>query len=243
MRSEARAEAVLAIAGLLAVTGSAVAQKPVGKGQQCRAAVIDGEVKAGEAFRRTFAPGLEFFLEPLPSGWIARVLEVRGGHEVRESHDWAEVATLPYRSVSPLLISTDWAFRAQDAAGWNPRSFRYAANRAAFQALGRLEDRVVANDPKATGEAVMRVMQQPEGQIELMDVALVPGTQDQSRMAGAVAQHFAGTPHEVVQGEQASPLGRLVRLRFRVRLDLPAGLTAAAGIEVQPFSCNLRPTG
>ncbi|MFC6644706.1 hypothetical protein ACFQBQ_03685 [Granulicella cerasi] len=81
----------------------------------CSAVTVQGEVGSGEAFRQEFTPGLELFVEPLKSGWIVRVLEMRQGHEVREPHDWAEVATPPYRSVSPLLISTDWAFRAQDA--------------------------------------------------------------------------------------------------------------------------------
>ena len=235
---------MVALAAVLSCgAGLAEAQKSAGKGEVCRAAVIDGEVKAGEAFRKEFSPGLEFFLEPLPSGWIARVLEVRGGREVRESHDWAEVATPPYRSVSPLLLSTDWAFRSQDAAGWNPRTFRYAATGAAFHALSRLEDRVLANDARAGGEAAALVMRQPEGEMELLDVALVPGTRDQSRMAAGVAQHFAGTPHEVVQGAQPTALGHLERVRFRVRLDLPKGTPASAGIEVQPFLCSLRPTG
>lgn len=236
-----RAGCVAAVYAL--VVSGAFAQKRAAKDEVCRAAVFDGEVKAGEAYRKVFAPGLELFLEPLPSGWIARVLEVHDGHEVREAHDWAEVATPPYRSVSPLLVSTDWAFRAQDAAGWNPRTFRYAKDRAAFAALGRLEDRVVANDRSAEGEAAAMVVRQPEGELELLDVVLAPGTHDQSRMASAVAQHFAGTPHEVVQGEQPTALGRLVQIRFRVRMDLPVGMAAAPGIAVQRFSCSLRPTG
>lgn len=220
---------------------SAAAQK--GNGPVCRVAVLDGEVQAGEAFRRQFAPGREFLLEPLKSGWIARVVELRGGREQRNAHDWAEVATPPYRSVSPLLVSTDWAFRAQDAAGWNPRTFRYARDARTFAELAQLEDRVLAHDGRADAEAARLVMEQPQGELELLDVALVPGTRDQSRMAAGVAQHFAGTPHEVVQGEQPTALGRLVRLRFRVRLDLPLGVQASPGVEVQSFSCRLRPTG
>ena len=50
-------------------------------------------------------------------------------------HDYAELATPPYESVSPLLLSTDFSFRAQDAVAWNPRRFRYADNSAEFQRL------------------------------------------------------------------------------------------------------------
>ena len=80
-----------------------------------------------------FTPGLKFLLEPIASGWIVRVLAAAGRGE---PHDYAELATPPYRSVTPLAISTDFSFRAQDAVGWNPRRFRYAANAAAFAKTG-----------------------------------------------------------------------------------------------------------
>ena len=55
--------------------------------------------------------------------------------EPRGSEDYAELATPPYRSVNPLLISTDYGFRSQDAVGWNPRRFRFAGTAAEFSAL------------------------------------------------------------------------------------------------------------
>jgi len=233
---------VQGLVGLVLVAMPLGAAKPVAK-QDCRAVQFEGQVKAGEAFRMTFASGLEFFLEPLKSGWIVRVMEVRGGQEVRGPHDYAEVATPPYRSVSPLLISTDWAFRAQDAAGWNPREFRYARDARTFAQLSGLYDGVMRNEPKASAEAAGLVMSQPEGSLKLLDVRMVPGTRDQAKMAAAVASHFEETQHEVLQGEQPTPLGRLAEIRFRVMLDLPEGAAAAPGVKVQHFSCKLRPTG
>lgn len=231
-------------AGLLALApGTTVAGKSGAAKQDCRAVVLDGEVEAGQAYRKVFAPGLEFFLEPLKSGWIIRVLEMRGGQEIRGPHDWAEVATPPYRSVSPLLISTDWAFRAQDAAGWNPREFRYVTDAKTFARMASLVDRVVANDPQASSQAAILVMAQTEARLQILDVSLVPGTQNQARMAAAVASHFVGTPHAVVQGESPTALGRLAKIRFRATLDLPPGVNPAAGAQVQRFSCKLRPTG
>ena len=217
------------------------AAKPVIK-QDCRAVSFEGSVKAGEAYRKRFAGGMEFFLEPLKSGWIVRVLAMRGAQELREPHDYAEVATPPYRSVSPLLISTDWAFRAQDAAGWNPREFRYARDAKMFSQLSGLYDGVLWNDAKASSEAAGLVMSQPEGRLKLLDVVMVPGTQDQARMAAAVASHFEGTQHEVLQGEKPTPLGRLAEIRFSVTLDLPGGAVVAPGVSLQHFSCKLRPT-
>jgi hypothetical protein len=182
------------------------------------------------------------FLEPLKSGWIVRVLEVRGGQEVRGRHDWAEVATPPFRSVSPLQISTDWAFRAQDAAAWNPREFRYAADAAAFARLSALEERVEQGDRAADIELAQMVVRQPEASLRLLDVTLAPGTRDQAGTAAGVASHLGETPHEVAQDARPSALGRLERVEFLARLDLPAGVRAAAGVEVQHFSCSLRPT-
>jgi hypothetical protein len=229
---------LLLLVGLMAHAAGAQKVKT-----DCRAAVLKGEVGAGEAYRREFSPGLEFFLEPLKSGWIMRVLERRGGQEVRGAHDWAEVATPPYRSVSPLLISTDWAFRAQDAAAWNPREFRYAADAKTFARLSALEERAEKGDRSGEVELSELVAKQPEGVLRLLDVTLAPGTRDQAGTAAPVASHLAETPHAVSQSETPSPLGRLVRIQFSVRLDLPAGRAAAPGVEVERFPCGLRPTG
>lgn len=208
----------------------------------CAAVSFEGDVTAGQAFRKVFAPGLEFFIEPLPSGWIVRVLAVKDGHEVRGPHDWAEVATPPYRSPNPLLISTDWAFRAQDAGAWNPREFHYAGNQKAFARLSGLEDRVVVGNVPAESELLTAVMQQPTGSLELLDVKLVPGTRDQAKMAAAVASHWEQTPHEVTQGQAASALGKLMALRFRVTVELPAGVKGLPGETLERISCAVRPT-
>lgn len=228
---------------LLLAALPAGAGKPTVPRQDCRAAVVEGEVIAGQPFRKVFTPGLEFFLEPLPSGWIIRVLEMRGTQEVRGPHDWAEVATPPYRSVSPLLISTDWAFRAQDAVGWNPREFRYARDAKTFTQLAGFVDRVMAKDTKASSLAAMLVVEQPEARLQILDASLVPGTHNQALMAAAVASHFLETPHSVVQGESPTALGRLAKIKFRVTMDLSVGINPAAGVQLQRFSCKLRPTG
>jgi len=243
MRMQRRAR--VCVATMMAVWGamSAVRLPAQGKTHHCKAAVLEGEVRAGESFRKVFAPGYEFFLEPLRSGWLVRVLEVRSGVERREAHDLAEVATPPYRSVSPLLISTDWAFRAQDAAAWNPREFRWAADRTSFLRLAEDEERIAkGSDAAAEQDLARRVMQQPEGTLRLLDVALVPGTHDQSRMAAAVASHLATTPHEVVQGVTPSALGELRRIRFRVELHLGAGMGVAKDVAEREISCSVQPT-
>jgi hypothetical protein len=86
---------------------------------------LDGELKDGRPFSQPIGNGLKIFFQPIHSGWILRVLPVSGP---MGDYDYAELATPPYQSVTPLSISTDFSFRAQDAVGWNPRHFRFATS-------------------------------------------------------------------------------------------------------------------
>jgi hypothetical protein len=234
----------------LAVAVAAGAQAPAAvktaraaKGPMCSRATLEGKVKAGESFTKIFAgrpgSGLEVMLEALPSGWIVRVLPAG---VPRGAHDYAELATPPYRSVSPLLISTDFSFRAQDALAWNPREFRYTENAAVFGRLAALYPKVMADDGKAMADVAVLVSSQPEGELQILSGTLVPGTADQWRMAAAVASHLAETPHQVAEGEKPTPLGKLVELEFRLRINLEPGVKAAAGVKVDQIPCAARPT-
>ena len=225
--------------GLAVVAGAQVGHmaKPVG---HCSRVVFDGDVKAGEGFEKIFAKGLKFYMEPLRSGWIVRVLAADGP---RGAHDYAELATPPYRSVNPLLISTDWSFRAQDAVAWNPRRFRYARNGEVFRRLAELYGGVTANDAASSSKAAEIASEQPEGVVQILDARMAPGIADQAQMAATVASHLEETPHEVDQGIAPSALGRIEELRFRVKLDLPAESHAAAGLFVENFLCNAPTSG
>ena len=70
---------LLSVCSILAATGAAEMATP-----DCRQAVIEGEVAAGQGFDRVFATGLRFYLEPLRSRWIVPVLDAEGP---REAHD------------------------------------------------------------------------------------------------------------------------------------------------------------
>lgn len=206
----------------------------------CERVVLQGEVNAGEGFQRMFAKGLVFSLEALKTGWIVRILPVDGPRPV---HDWAELASPPYSSVTPLLISTDFAFRAQDAVGWNPRRFRFAASANVANQLSGLYPAVMAGNAAAAGRVAELSSQQPEVELQILNARIVPGTADQWRVAAAVAQHFSTTPHEVEQGTATSPLGALKKLGFRVKLQLPQGMAAAPGEQREEIPCAARPTG
>jgi len=237
----------------LVVSVGAILLTPVGMGGaqtkeakaavkgDCRQAVFDGDVKAGQKFEREFAPGLKFLLEPLSrgSGWLVRVVPVG---QARGAHDYAELATPPYRSVTPLAVSTDFSFRAQDAVGWNPRRFRYAQDAAVARRLEGLYAGVVANDASASTKAAELAMAQPEGVLQILNAVMVPGTANQWQMAAAVALHFENTPHEVEQAAQPTPLGKLEELEFRVKLELTSGVGAAKGVNEEKIPCAVQPT-
>jgi len=226
---------VVAIAQCWAMGLSAQAGHAAKTPMRCSRVVFDGDVKAGEGFEKVFAKGLKFYLEPLRSGWIVRVL---AADEPRGIHDYAELATPPYRSVSPLLISTDWSFRAQDAVAWNPRRFRYARNGEVFRRLAGLYGGVMANDVASSSKAAEVVSEQPEGVFQILDARMVPGLADQAQMAAAVASHLEETPHEVDQSIAPSALGQLEELRFRVKLDLPEDVLPMPGLAVEKKLCD-----
>ncbi len=211
----------------------------------CRHASFEGEVNAGQPFTRLIGNGLVFYLQPIPSGWILRVLPASGPIG---DHDYAELATPPYQSVTPLSLSTDFAFRAQDAAGWNPRRFRFASSKAAFDRLASVYRRFeqAGATPPAPLELDLstEIAQASEGSLTLLDVRLLPGTADQSRSAATVASHFAGTAHTVVQAPDtpATPLGRLLWIRFRVDLNLPRGFTPNPALRVLSTTCTSQAT-
>jgi hypothetical protein len=223
-----------------AAAGAALAAPPAsthGAANDCRSVVFEGDVRAGESYEHVFAKGLRFYLEPLASGWIVRVLSTTAP---RSDHDFAELATPPYRSVSPLLISTDWAFRSQDAIAWNPRRFRYAADGATFTELAKLYPSVMANDGGSSVRAAQIVASQPGGILRILDARLSPGAADQAKMASMVAEHLAQTPTIVDRMAKPSPLGRIEEMRFRLELDLPE--SNAGGVTAQKNLCKVPTT-
>lgn len=218
------------IAGLILMVsgGSGAAAQKTGTSGVCRVGVIEGEVKARETFARPIGGGLEVRLESLSwgSGWLLRVLPENG---LIAKHDYAELATPPYESVSPLLVSTDFSFRAQDAVAWNPRRFRYVDNSTEFNKLLEIYGRYRRGTPPDTGtedELAVAVSKMPEGSLQLLDARLIPGTANQAGTAALVGTRFNASAHTVEEpsGGKGTALGRLTWVRFRIRLDLPMGL-------------------
>ena len=218
----------------------ALAAPPV-KPSACQAVVMEGELAAGHPFSQPIGGGLKVYFQALPSGWLLRIVPATGP---TGDHDYAELATPPYQSVTPLAISTDFAFRAQDAIGWNPRRFRFATSAAGFRKLEEVYVRFVAaglTPPENLQvELAQQIAQTSEATFTIVDSRLVPGNADQWKMAAAVAQHFTSTAHILVpQADDASSaLGRIVWLRFRLELDIPRGFKVNPVLPVSTRSCD-----
>lgn len=232
----------LLLAALLPLISSLASAQTASRGR-CRAGVLEGEVRAGQPFAQNIGPGLRVVLDPLPSGWILRVLPAT---PARPAHDYAELATPPYHSVSPLLVSTDYSFRAQDAVGWTPRRFRYAPNAAAYGQLLKAYESFEATPggaPAAQQALAEQVSHMPEGVLTVLDAHLVPGAADQAQTAANLASHFLSTAHviEPPPDGKMTPLGRITWLRFRLALELPPGLVADRGLKVVATSCGTLP--
>ena len=208
----------------------------------CRQATLEGELTASQPWSHPLGNGLRLYFQPIASGWITRVLPIAGA---LPAHDYAELATPPYQSVTPLSLSTDFSFRAQDAVGWNPRRFRFATSPLAFAALQSAYDAYQHAPPGAqAGPAQAGLAQQiaraAEATLTILDARLTPGTADQWFIAASVASHFLTTAHTLVAppGGVSTPLGRLLSLRFRFDFDLPPGFQAAPELKILPRLCG-----
>ncbi len=197
----------------------------------CRTEVIEGSVEAGRPFVQAIGNGLLLALQPVRAGWILRVVPATTRPaDVGQPgfHDYAELATPPYQSVTPLSLSTDFALRAQDAVGWNPRRFRFADSPAAYaRLLAAYNDFERAgaptNGPVANALAA-EVAHTSEGILKIVDARLTAGTADQGASAAAVSANFPTTAHTLVDAPagKSTDLGELLSLRFRVELELSA---------------------
>ena len=202
------------------LTGAVSAQRG------CRKVEFDGAVARGQEFRKPLSDALTFDLQPVADGWQIRV--VAAGAQA--DHDAAEIATPPYQSINPLLLTTDYGFRAQDVVAWNPRQFQFVTDVAGIEGLSRDEDMVAdkAAPPEKKSAAekalIAAATHGAHGELKILEAALVPGSADQTPAAAAVASHWRTTPHTEVQpgkGKSATAQGEVELLKFRVTLWLP----------------------
>lgn len=206
-------------------------------GGRCRTETFEATVRAGEGYSAAMGGGLVLRLDPLADGWRLRVVSAAGGSP---SPDYAEIATPPYQSPNPLLLATEFQFRAQDVLGWNPRHFQYVADAASYRRMVAVYEQFQevnrAGQSKAGQSGVENrlaemVSHAAAGEVEVLDARLVPGIGNQSAAAAAVATHWGQTAHTTEQPSdgRATALGRVSWLKVRLRLDLPPRFSEANG--------------
>ena len=211
---------LLAMAAL-AIAVSHAATPPV---RDCQRVDFQGEVNAGEEWKAAFG-----------QGWVLRVLPIRpasagfSGWDIAIDRnpsagypDSLLVASLPYDSINEREIGTTFGLRAQDAVGWNPRSFRFLTDpgqfRQAQQWFGQLaRERAAAKtqDVEISQRLLKLASTASSGQLRILDSRLVPGTADPQPFAQSWALAFSRTPHQIVAATgNAKPQGELVWMRF-----------------------------
>ncbi len=252
MQSEQKIRSIVAVLAALVVATTAahatskaqLSERQTLPTAHCAKVAFVGEASAGKSYSLELGQGLDFELEAVKSGWIIRVLPASGP---RPQHDLAEIATPPYNSMTPLALTTDYSFRAQDVVGWNPRRFQFLSSTRAAAAANAAYAKYMANpshtnDP-GTASAMSFLAALPErsavGDLTILDARLVPGTANQAAGASLVVSHWASTPKTLDQPADgtASALGRVEWVRFKVTLYLPAGFVPAAGIKLDRSQC------
>src|SRR6202035_3527974 len=179
----------IVLLGFAAMPGSARAAAPV----SCKKVVLAGEVNAGQTWQTALGQEWVFRILPVPpgqagySGWdLAVDREPPAGYP-----DALLLATLPYNSINEREIGTTFGLRAQDAIGWNPRSFRFLSNPAEFKQAQRwfleLSQSAFAagaegkpgTSTKRAADTMARLLELEKGashgEFRILDARVVPG--------------------------------------------------------------------
>jgi len=245
-----RLNGLLGICLFAAVLGPpSAAQSPT-----CQKIVLTGEVIAHQQWSAPFGQGWVFRLVPLQpgsagySGWDLVVdRDPPAGFP-----DALLVATPPYNSINEHEVATTFGLRAQDAIGWNPRSFHFLTNPDAFhesqklfQTLGGAGNSSRAPAPGSpAAKAIQRLLKINQtasaGQFRILDARLAPGVSDAASYAEPWALASPKTRHSFEPSSTGSstPLGELHWLQFSVTLWLPAGWKSPAALHAVRAPCS-----
>ena len=240
--------AAMAIAALTPIAGHA-APAP-----GCQKIVLTGEVNAGQEWKTD-----------LGQGWVFRVVPIQPGKEGYTGWDLVVdrtepaghpdallVATPPYYSISEREVGTTFGLRAQDAIGWNPRSFHiltdpdlFRESQKQFRALGGTKIWSEAPHPSSEHQlAAQRMLEinrhASAGQLRILNAKLTPGIADAAPFAQKWAIQSARTPHSIIPPASArpTPLGELDWMRFSITLWLPKNWRAPQGVKSTSAPCS-----
>lgn len=251
---------------MTAVLHSAGAPAP----SNCRKIVLSGEVNAGQEWKMAIGEGWVFRILPIDAGKADQKAQgaLYSGWDLVIDRDQPAgfpdallLATPPYNSINEHEVGTTFGLRAQDAIGWNPRSFRFIRTPAAFRESQQIyrqlsrdgQVRLAAPEPDARGSAsrsqaeiratrrLMELQQQSSaGEFRILDARLAPGVSDAASYAENWALASARTPHKAeppVTGK-STPLGEFHWMRFSIALWLPAAWKVPRALDSTPAACS-----
>lgn len=216
----------------------------------CVRLVLDGDVNGGREWNTPIGEGWRFRLVPIPpldagySGWDMVVDRVTPAG----FPDALYLATPPYNSINEREIGTTYGLRAQDAIGWNPRSFRFLTDSDAFALAQGIYDLGFVHrkdDPgdreKRSSETLLKLSEgASQGELRIQDAHISPGTADPVPFAQAWARAASRTQHEIEPAAvgKAAAAGTLNWMRFEVVLWLPAGWRLPPGQHAASRACG-----
>jgi len=233
---------------------SVLCQSSPGKPASCQKVVLSGEVNAGQEWKAAIGQGWVFRVLPIQpgpagySGWDLVVDREQGAG----FPDALLVATPPYNSINEREIGTTFGLRAQDAIGWNPRSFHFLADPNAlresqrlFQILGAAKlgtgSSVVSAEVSKAMQRQLKINQgAAAGQFRILDTRLAPGNSDAAGYAENWALASQRTPHTIEPATAAkpTPLGELHWMRFSITVWLPDEWKTPKALKPARVACS-----
>jgi len=223
---------------------------------------MEGKVDSGHTWSQSFGQGWVFKLLPIKpgdqgySGWDLAV-DRSGGAGFPDA---LLLATPPYESINQREVGTTFGVRAQDAIGWNPRSFRFITDPSAFRKAQKLyfklrgKPNAKRNDrnPKVEVDEVKRSDElkviskdlmgisthASVGQFRIVDARLTPGTANALPYAQNWALQQRNTPHTIAATTSPTPYGKLEAIRFEITLWLPAEWKSPKTLQSAPSPCQ-----
>ncbi len=251
MRHSPIARALLAAAFLSTIAPRVLAAPP--RPDACTRVAFTGMVSLGQEWKTPLGEGWVFRFVPIvpgPFGYTGWDLVVDrdppSGYP-----DALLLATPPYSSINEREIGTTFGLRAQDAIGWNPRSFHFLTNPAAFlqgQKLflalsGQLSAASAKEDP-AVAELTRQLADlqagAAAGELRILDAGLAPGNGDPAPFARNWAEQSSRMSYILVpqSGTNPSPGGELDWIRFSITLWLPSSWKLPPGINAASAPCQ-----
>lgn len=208
---------------------------------------MKGEARAGQEWRIEIGRGWVFRLVPIApgqnsyTGWDLVV----DRDQPAGFPDALLLATPPYNSINEREIGTTFGLRAQDAIGWNPRTFRFLISPAALhygqQIYGQLSGGTSAASAMRASRGLLALEgQAATGKLQILDAHLTPGAADPASFAENWAEQSYATPqsNEPATHGAAGPLGELHWIRFDLTLWLPEGWDAPRALHAAPAACS-----